>query len=178
MKKRENEARKIQDALQSNDIIAEIIKFSAIWEASLDRYLAIEFGGTTKRYDDFLEYVAPTMSFAQKIEALKKMSFHRTIKSHANIVSSLTRVRKIRNKVAHVYQISKPEMDKIQSDRELVSFILNFPESFHKEKIMLDNSFSHLWRSWEVRLKKERVYWAQYISKNPEGYRKFLPKSE
>lgn len=74
MKKTEEEALAIQMALESNDIIAEVIKFSAIWEASLDNYLAIEFGGTTKRYDDFIELIAPTMSFAQKIETLKTMS--------------------------------------------------------------------------------------------------------
>jgi len=175
MRKTEKEALEIQVALQSNDIIAEVIKFSAIWEASLDNYLAIEFGGTTKRYDDFIELIAPTMSLSQKINTLKKMTFHRPMKSHTNIISSLTRIKNIRNKVAHVFRLNEVEIGKIQSDRELVSFILEYPESFQREELMLQNSFSHLWRSWEVRLKKRRVYWAKYISENPEGYRKFLP---
>jgi len=78
------------------------------------------------------------------------------MKSHANIVESLTRIRKIRNKLAHMHWFNAEEIEKIQSDRKLVEFILDYPKSFRKEKNMLNNSFSHLWRSWEVRWEKER----------------------
>src|SRR5699024_4550619 len=97
MEKREEEALALKRALRSKDIIAEVIKFSAIWEASLDSYLAIEFGGTTVRYDDFIESIAPNLSFARKIEIFQKMTFQRRTKSHSGIVKTLTRLRKIRN---------------------------------------------------------------------------------
>jgi len=178
MQKREEEARALEAALTSNDIIAEVIKFSAIWEASLDNYLAIEFGGTTSRRDDFIELIAPNMSFARKIEVFQNMTFPRQTKSHAGIVASLTRVRKIRNKLAHAQRLDSTELSKIQSDRDLVAFILDYPSSFEKEARTLHNWFSHLWRGWEVRLKKDRAYWAVWISKNPGwGYEKYLPKS-
>jgi hypothetical protein len=156
MYKSEAEAKKIVEALKSNDIVAEVIKFSAWWESSLDIYLAIEFSGPN-RIDDFLNLVAPCMSMAQKIEALKRMKFHKPMKSHSNIIDSLTRVRKIRNKLAHAHRIDDREVQKIQSDRKLVKFILGYPESFRKERNMLNNSFGHLWRSWETRWKKQRA---------------------
>ncbi len=154
MKQTEEEAAKIEEALKSNDIIAEVIKMSAWWESSLDMFLAIQFAGP-RRIDDFIDLIAPCLSLSQKIEALKKMKFHRPMKSHANIIESLTRIRKIRNKLAHMHRYNAEEIKKIQSDRKLVEFILGYPESFRKEKNMLNNSFSHLWRSWEVRWRKQ-----------------------
>ncbi|MCP5016953.1 MAG: hypothetical protein GY938_17045 [Ketobacter sp.] len=174
MKKREEETEKLKEALQSNDIIAEVIKYSAIWEASLDRYLAIEFGGTNERYDDFIELIAPNMTFSRKIEIFHKMTFPRQTKSHVSIVQTLTRIRKIRNHLAHAHRLDSKTMSKIQSDRDLVNFILQYPESFNEENNKLKNWFSHLWRSWETRLKKERAYWAKWIKENPgSGYDRF-----
>lgn len=176
MKKREQEAIALKEALRSNEIIAEVIKFSAIWEASLDSYLAIEFGGPTTRYDDFIELIAPNMSFARKIEVFKGMEFPRKTKSHSGVVTALTRLRKIRNRLAHAQRLDAAAIAKIQSDRALVSFILEYPASFKKEGSQLRNWFSHLWRGWESRLKRDRVYWAQWIAQNPcWGYEKYLP---
>ena len=154
MRKSEKEAEDIGNALRSNDIIAEVIKMSALWESHLDYFLAIEFAGP-KRLDDFIDLVSPCMSLAQKIEALKKMKFHRQMKSHSNIVESLTRIRKIRNKLAHAHYLSNDDIKRIQSDRMLVKFVLGYPQSFLKEKKKLDNSFAHLWRSWEIQWKKD-----------------------
>ena len=179
MKKREQEARALKATLQSSEIIAEVIKFSAIWEASLDRYLAIEFGGTNVRYDDFIELIAPNMTFARKIEVFRYMTFPRKTKSQSGIVASLTRVRKIRNRLAHAHRLDAPVIAKIQSDRDLVAFVLDYPNSFIAEHRKLDNWFSHLWRSWEIRLKKDRAYWAVWMSRNPGwGYEKYLPKKK
>ena len=179
MKKRTDEAFALEKALRSNDIIAEVIKFSAIWEASLDSYLAIEFGGTTSRYDDFIELIAPNMSFARKVEVFQKMTFPRETKSHSEIVATLTRIRKIRNQLAHAQRLDTSTIAKLQSDRALVSFILDYPASFKKEGARLQNWFSHLWRGWEARLKKDRAYWAQWIAQNPGwGYEKYLPTKD
>jgi hypothetical protein len=166
-------------ALTSNDIIAEVIKFSATWEAALDNYLAIEFGGTSARFGDFIELVAPNINFDRKIEALRKMSFPRETKSRTKIVTTLSRIRKIRNKLAHAHDLDSTTIAKIQSDRALVAFILGYPASFTKEGKALQNWFSHLWRSWEVRLQKDRAYWTIWIAQNPGwGYERYLPKAE
>lgn len=179
MKRVEEEARQLTEALSSNDIIAEVIKFSAVWEAALDSYLAIEFGGTTARYDDFIESIAPNLSFARKIEIFKSLSLIGKSKSHSGIVSTLNRVRKIRNHLAHAQRLDAPTIAKIQSDRQLVEFILGYPSGFKQESRKLHNWFSHMWRSWEVRLKKDRAYWAKWIEENPGwGYEKYLPRNE
>jgi hypothetical protein len=179
MKKKEQEALALEEALRSNDIIAEVIKFSAIWEASLDSYVAIEFGGTTARYEDFIEFIAPNMPFSRKIELFQKMTFPRETKSHKGIVTTLTRIRKIRNQLAHAQRLDASTIAKIQSDRALVSFVLDYPDSFKKEGQRLQNWFSHLWRGWEVRLKRDRAYWAHWIKQNPGwGYEKYLPPQD
>jgi hypothetical protein len=167
MKKREGEALALEQSLRSNDIIAEVIKLSALWEARLDSYLAIEFGGTTVRYDDFIELIAPNSSFARKIEIFQAMTFPRKTKSRSGIVTVLIRIRKIRNHLAHAQRLDASAISKIQSDRSLASFILDYPTSFKNESQKLENWFSHMWRSWEVRLKKERIYWADWIAQNP-----------
>ena len=148
-----DEAEKIEKALRSNDIIAEVIKLSASVDFKLDLYLGIQFGGPV-RIDDFLEFIAPRLALAEKIDILKKMKFHRAMKSHANIIESAERIRRIRNKLAHVHFLKPEDIKKIQADRKLVTFILGYPKTFEVERKMLDNSFSHLWRSWEIRWKK------------------------
>lgn len=179
MKKVEEEARQLTDALGSNDIIAEVIKFSAVWEAALDNYLATEFGGTTTRYDDFIEFIAPNLSFARKIEIFKNLSLVGKTKSHSEIVSTLNRIRKVRNHLAHAQRLDASTIAKIQSDRPLVKFIIGHPSSFKQESARLHNWFSHMWQSWEVRLKKDRAYWARWIEENPGwGYEKYLPRKD
>lgn len=179
MKRVEEEARQLTEALGSNEIIAEVIKFSAVWEAALDSYLAIEFGGTTARYDDFVEFIAPNLSFARKIEIFKNLSLVGKSESHSEIVSTLNRVRKVRNHLAHAQRLDTSTIARIQSDRPLVDFILGHPSSFKREGNKLRNWFSHMWRGWEVRLKKDRAYWARWIEENPGwGYEKYLPRKE
>lgn len=179
VKKSEEEALRLKEALRSNDIIAEVIKFSAVWEATLDSYLAFEFGGTTARFDDFVEFVAPNLTFSRKIEIFKSLSLVGKSKSHSEIVATLNRVRKIRNHLAHAQRLDPQTIARIQSDRSLVAFILEHPSSFKRESRKLKNWFSHMWRSWEIRLKKDRAYWARWIEKNPGwGYEKYLPPKE
>ena len=61
-----DEAEKIEKALRSNDIIAEVIKLSASVDFKLDLYLGIQFGGPL-RIDDFLKFIAPRLALAEKI---------------------------------------------------------------------------------------------------------------
>jgi hypothetical protein len=150
---RQDEIEKISSALRTNDIIAEVIKLSADVEFKLDLYLGIQFGGPL-RIDDFLDLIAPAMTLATKINVLRKMKFHKAMKAHANIIDSAERIRRIRNKLAHAHRLTDEDIKKIQSDRKLVDFILGYPRTFDKERKMLDNSFTHLWRSWEVRWEK------------------------
>ena len=148
-----NEREELKKALRSNEIVAEVIKLAAGLDFKLDLYLGIQFGGPL-RIDDFMEHISPRLPLAVKIEILKKMKFHKPMKSHANIIESAERIKRIRNKIAHAHFLKDKDLDAIQSDKKLVKFILDYPASFEREKKMLENSFNHLWRSWEVRWKK------------------------
>ena len=148
-----NQREQLEKALRSNDIVAEVVKLAAVVDFHLDLYLGIQFGGPV-RIDDFMEHIAPRLPLAVKIEILKKMKFHKPMKSHSNIIESAERIRRIRNKVAHSHSLKQKDIDAILSDKKLVKFILEYPASFERERKMLDNSFSHLWRSWEIRWKK------------------------
>ena len=150
---RVDETERIASALRTNDIIAEVIKLSADVEFKLDLYLGIQFGGPL-RIDDFLDLIAPSMTLATKINVVRKMKFHKPMTAHTNIIESAERIRRIRNKLAHAHRLADDDIKKIRSDRKLVDFILGYPGTFDKERKMRDNSFSHLWRSWEVRWKK------------------------
>jgi hypothetical protein len=136
-------------------LIADVIKLNAQVEQSLDLYLAIQFGGPG-RIDVFVELIAPRLTLSNKIDVLKKMKFHRLMKSHTNIVHVAERVNRLRNKLAHVARPASDDMRKTQSDKWLSEFVLGYPQTLRAEKRRLDKSFSHLLRSWEVRWKKSR----------------------
>lgn len=141
------EAKALAKTLNSPEVVASVIRLAAVMESRLDKYLSLEFGGRG-RLDEFAEYIAPTLSLPLKLRILKGLKFHRPMKSVTNIVSSLERLRVIRNKLAHEWYFGEAQIKAFQSDRMLVAFLLGYPKSFSKEKHLLEVSFSRLWHSY------------------------------
>jgi hypothetical protein len=115
MKSKDTELEKLKQTLSSNDIIAEVIKLNARVEDKIDNYLAIQFGGF-HRWDDFVELIAPRMTLSSKIDALKKLKLHRKMKSHHNIVEVAERINRVRNKLAHSYQLDNEDLQKRRAE--------------------------------------------------------------
>ncbi|RZI41154.1 hypothetical protein EGT07_18870 [Herbaspirillum sp. HC18] len=144
------EAKALAKALSSPELVASVIRLAAVMESRLDSYLALEFGGRG-RFDEFSEFIAPTLSLPLKLRILKNLKFHRPMKSVSNIVDSLERLRVIRNKLAHEWYFDEKQIKAFQSDRTLVTFLLGYPKSFSREKHLLEVSFSRLWHSYLTR---------------------------
>ncbi|WP_319240185.1 hypothetical protein [uncultured Propionivibrio sp.] len=117
------EAKAIAKALNSPELVASVIRLAAVMESRLDSYLALEFGGRG-RFDEFSEFITPTLSLPAKLRILKNLKFHRPMKSVSNIVSSLERLRVIRNKLAHEWYFTEKQIQALQTDRTLVTFLL------------------------------------------------------
>jgi hypothetical protein len=147
---RASEAKGLAQKLNSPEVVASVIRLAAVMESRLDSYLALEFGGRG-RFDEFSENIAPALSLPLKLRILKKLKFHRPMKSVTNIASSLERLRVIRNKLAHEWYFGEEQIKAFQSDRMLVAFLLGYPNSFSKEKHLLEVSFSRLWHSYLTR---------------------------
>ena len=143
----------LEAALASSSLIGDVVKLAAKIEDKLDFYLAIEFAGP-RRLDDFVDLIGSKLTLSTKIEILRKMSFHRQMKSQHDLVDAAERLSRVRNKLAHSWRLDSNEVERIQSDRKLVEFILGYPRTLRTLERKFEYSFSGLWRSWENKFKK------------------------
>ena len=132
------------ERLQSDDFAGHIIRWVAIFESRLDSLLSIHFAGLKTDFE-FEELVLSRLSFYEKIEILRKVKFKRSMKSQENIVSSLDRLRRLRNALAHTSHMPSHEIQKLRSDKWIEAFVLGYPQSVGREKNALENRFSLLW---------------------------------
>lgn len=144
------------ELLQSSDFAGHIIRWVAIFESRLDSLLSIYFVGL--KFDfEFEELVLSRLSFYEKIEILRKIKFSNPMKSQANIVNSLDKLRRLRNALAHTSYMPKEEIEKLRSDRWIESFVVGYPKTVGREKNALENRFSLLWNHC----------YRRYAEKNP-----------
>ena len=137
------------ELLQSDDFAGHIIRWVAIFEGRLDELLAAYF--SNGRHDlEFYELVLSKLSFAIKIEVLKGISLPRPLKSKQGIVSSLERLRKLRNALAHSSHMSDREIQRLRSDAWVVAFVVGYPKTVGREKNALENRFTLLWKHFRV----------------------------
>ena len=131
--------------LRSDEFAGRLIRWVSIFESRLDSVLSAHF--TPFKYDlGFDEIVLSRLSFAEKIDILRKIELSRPLKSRDNIVYSLDRLRKLRNALAHNHYLSTQQIKKLRSDKWIQDFVTGFPGSFGREKNALENRFSLLWK--------------------------------
>lgn len=135
---------KFAELMQSNDFAGHIIRWVAIFESQLDSLLAAYFVGANSDFQ-FQDLVITRLSFYEKIEILRKIKFDRPMKSQANIVQSLDRLRRLRNALAHTSYMPPNEISKLRSDKWIEAFVLGYPSTVGREKNALENRFSLLW---------------------------------
>ena len=130
--------------MQSDEFAGHIIRWVAIFESRLDSLISVYFVGLHADFQ-FQELVLTRLSFYEKIEILRKIRFKRPMKSQANIVASLDRLRRLRNALAHTSQMPIHEIARLRADKWIESFVLDYPASVGREKNALENRFSLLW---------------------------------
>lgn len=133
-----------EQLLQSDDFAGHIIRWVAIFESRLDSLLSVYFVGFKVDFE-FEDLLLSRLSFYEKIEILRKLKFDRPLKSQANIVNSLDRLRRLRNALAHTSHMHSSEIEKLRSDKWIESFVLGYPKTVGREKNALENRFSLLW---------------------------------
>lgn len=141
-----------ESRLRSYEFAGHVIQWISIFESRLDIILATYFILPKSPGDDyqtsaFFDLVLSRLSFAAKIEILKNIKFRNPIRSQLGVVETLTKVRKLRNTLAHNHYLNAEDIKKIRSDKWLVSFILDYPKSLSREKNTLENRLNHLWNS-------------------------------
>lgn len=139
--------------ISSDEVAGRIIRDTAEleWyvELVLTRYFAAQ-----DRFNEFIDVIIDRMSFFQKIEILRRMKLPAKMKSQPNAVSSLEKLRKIRNILAHSAFISNEEIDKLYRDNELMKILSNYPQSYKRELAATKNRLNRLLHSYIVRSKR------------------------
>jgi len=141
-----------ESRLRSHEYAGHIIQWVSIFESTLDITLAIYFVNpvSTDKRDPtsvFLEQVLSKLSFASKIDTLKNLQFAKPLKSQEGITTTLDKLRKLRNVLAHTHYLSDRDILKLRSDAWIFNFVIQYPSSIGKEKNALENRFNHLWNS-------------------------------
>ena len=120
---------KLKSLLVSDEVAGRIIRDTAELEANLDLMLTGYFS-SHERFFEFEDIILSRLSFQQKIDILRKMSFRTKMKSQPNAVNSLEKFRKIRNILAHNAYISDEKLNSLQSDNEIMRILSNYPKSY------------------------------------------------
>ena len=164
----ENDLSIFESRLRSYEFAGHVIQWISLFESRLDIILTTYFVLPKSPLDDhqtsaFFDLVLSRLSFAAKIDILKNLKFRSTIRSQKGVVETLTKIRKLRNILAHNHHVNTDDLNKIRSDKWLVNFILDYPKSLSREKNALENRFNHLWNSCakmhEHKLKEDSDYY-------------------
>jgi len=113
-------------------VVGDILHIANLLEFDLDLAL-IDFFAPPDRRDTFEELVLTELRFHQKIEIFRRLPVNKTLKSYRLALSSLTRIRKVRNFVAHGFSIREKELEKMASDKDFMAMFEDYPRSLHKE---------------------------------------------
>jgi hypothetical protein len=137
------------ELLQSDDFAGHIIRWVAIFESRLDQLLAAYF--SSRRHDiEFYELVLSKLSFAEKIDVLRRIALPRPLKSKQNIVASLDSLRQLRNALAHTSHMSDKDIQKLRSNVWIEAFVVGYPETVGREKNALENRITLLWKHFNA----------------------------
>ena len=124
----------IEGLLASEELVVRVIKDFAELEWNLDLLLTRYFTAQ-ERYDEFFDIIVGSLNFNQKIEIFAKMSLPQKGLSTNNAARSLKKLRKLRNLLAHTYEWTQGEIQKISTDNELARILANYPKSYDSEII-------------------------------------------
>ena len=143
-----------ENLLSSEELTVRVIKDFAELEWNHD-LLITRYFTAQERYDEFFDIIVGNMNFNQKIEIFSKMSLPKKWVSRDNAVRSLKKLRKLRNLLAHSFELTDEDIHVIASDNELARILINYPKSYNREIINI-----------KIRLRKIvmsyiRKYWKQ-----------------
>ena len=127
--------KEFEKIVNDDKFAGSVIRLCAVFESSLDSCLTSYFTSHNDRSMEFHGLVIERLSLHQKIEILEKIDFRRSTKSRDNFLASLKTLKKLRNKLAHTYNVcGEVELRKLYSDSTIRSWVLNYPKSISDEK--------------------------------------------
>jgi len=132
--------------INSDAFAGRVIKLCAVFEDRLN-FILMEYFALGERQFEFYEHFMERMSLIQKLELLQKLNFGMGSKSRTNFVASLKSLRKLRNVMAHNYNVcGENELKKLYSDQNIRKWVLNYPKSLSDEKRNMEVRTDKLWK--------------------------------
>jgi hypothetical protein len=126
------------DLLTSKELVVQVVKDFAELEWNLDIILTRYFTAQ-ERYDEFFDIIVGSLTFNQKMEIFTKMTLPKRWVSRDKAVHSLKKLRKLRNLLAHSFEITSDDIHTIASDNELSRILTDYPKSYNREIINTKN---------------------------------------
>ena len=123
---------KLHSLLTQPLVVGDILHVANLLEFDLNLAL-IDFFAPPDRRDTFEELVLTELRFHQKIEIFRRLPINKALKSYRLALNSLTRIKKVRNFVAHGFSIREKELEKMASDKDFMAMFDDYPKSLHKE---------------------------------------------
>ena len=121
----------IEKLLRSDEVAGRIIRDAAMLESFLGTLLEIYFAKKDKSLE-FGELVMERMSFAERIDILRRLKLKKRYKS-LECVKTLDRIRKLRNVVAHTFYVDDSELERLLIDKEIERLLVDYPAAYRRE---------------------------------------------
>jgi hypothetical protein len=123
---------KLHNLLTQPVVVGDILHVANLLEFDLNLAL-IDFFAPPDRRDTFEELVLSELRFHQKIEIFRRLPINKALKSYRLALTSVTRIKKVRNFVAHGFSIREKELEKMAKDKEFMAMFDDYPKSLHRE---------------------------------------------
>ncbi len=124
--------------LSRDDVIARVVRRFGELEWLLNLLLTRYFTAQD-RFWEFADLIVDRLSVSEKIEIVRAMRFHRPLKSQANLVRSLEKLRKLRNALAHGDSLRCDRLHRLHSDNEIMKLLSGWPGLYDREIVANKN---------------------------------------
>jgi len=123
---------KLHNLLSDAAVIGDILQTAIHLEFDLDMAL-IDFFATRARREAFEELILDELTFHQKIEIFRQLPVNKGLKSYRLALATLSRIKRLRNYVAHGFGLRERDLERLVRDKELLAMFEDYPRSLNKE---------------------------------------------
>lgn len=127
------DVKKFRNLFYTPEVIGKIIMDLNTCEMLLGLVL-IRYYTAQERFNEFEENIMGRFNLNTKIDILKNLKLPKQYKSKKGVISSLDKIKKVRNIMVHSYLPDEdPKFQKLLRDRDIDRIFQNYPHSFNKE---------------------------------------------
>lgn len=125
--------KRFRDLFYTPEVIGKVIMDLNACEMLLGLIL-IRYYTAQERFSEFEDNIMSRFNLNTKIDILKNLKLPKQYKSKKKVISSLDKIKKVRNIMAHSYLPDEdPKFQKLLRDKDIDRIFQDYPKSFNKE---------------------------------------------